>query len=97
MIYPRDFLWGAATSAYQIEGATREDGRGSSIWDQFAATPDVPTRVRPVILPSNTITVWSRMSPSWLIGPERLSLLYRLAAHPARRYWSHQSGGHRLL
>ena len=39
MIYPRDFLWGAATSAYQIEGATREDGRGSSIWDQFAATP----------------------------------------------------------
>ncbi|HEY7346778.1 MAG TPA: GH1 family beta-glucosidase [Ktedonobacterales bacterium] len=37
--FPPTFLWGAATSSYQIEGATREDGRGLSIWDQFAATP----------------------------------------------------------
>ncbi|MEV0092777.1 GH1 family beta-glucosidase [Streptomyces sp. NPDC050738] len=35
-----DFLWGAATSSYQIEGAVTEDGRGPSIWDTFSATPD---------------------------------------------------------
>jgi beta-glucosidase len=37
--FPPTFLWGAATSSYQIEGATHEDGRGLSIWDQFSATP----------------------------------------------------------
>jgi beta-glucosidase len=32
------FLWGAATAAFQIEGATRADGRSESIWDRFSAT-----------------------------------------------------------
>lgn len=37
--FPPNFLWGAATSAYQIEGAVREDGRTPSIWDTFSHTP----------------------------------------------------------
>jgi len=37
--FPADFLWGAATASYQIEGAATADGRGPSIWDTFSRTP----------------------------------------------------------
>jgi beta-glucosidase len=36
--FPKDFVWGTATSSYQIEGAVKEDGRGPSIWDTFSHT-----------------------------------------------------------
>jgi beta-glucosidase len=37
--FPAEFLWGAATSAYQIEGSPLADGAGASIWHRFAHTP----------------------------------------------------------
>jgi len=40
MSFPKDFTWGVAAAAYQIEGAVATDGRGPSIWDVFTHEPD---------------------------------------------------------
>lgn len=37
--FPKNFLWGVASSAFQIEGAARADGKGPSIWDEFCLRP----------------------------------------------------------
>ena len=39
MAFRKDFAWGAATSAYQIEGAVKEDGKGQRIWDVYTGEP----------------------------------------------------------
>jgi len=39
--FPRSFIWGVASSAFQIEGASSADGKGASIWDEFCRVPGV--------------------------------------------------------
>ncbi len=37
--FPKDFLWGAATASFQVEGASQEEGKGESMWDRFCRIP----------------------------------------------------------
>jgi beta-glucosidase/6-phospho-beta-glucosidase/beta-galactosidase len=47
--FPADFVWGAATSSYQIEGAWLDGGKGLSTWDAFCHTPGKIKMIIPVI------------------------------------------------
>ncbi|MGW5054043.1 GH1 family beta-glucosidase [Actinokineospora sp. NPDC004072] len=68
------FLWGVATSAYQIEGGATEDGRGPSIWDTFAAKPGATKDGRTGAVACDHYHRW----------PEDLELLSRLGVQAYR-------------
>ena len=85
-VSPADFVWGAATAAFQIEGATTADGRGESIWDRFAPTPGK-------VLNGDTGDPACDHYHRWRddldlmqsLGLQALPLLDRVAARPADR------------
>ena len=55
--FPKDFLWGSASAAYQVEGGWDADGKGVSNWDKFVRIPG-KTLIRPLII----IIVTKKMS-----------------------------------
>jgi len=72
--FPPGFHWGAATSAYQIEGAVHIDGRGESVWDRFSHTPGVTKDGATGDVACDSYHRW----------PEDLALLKRLGVNAYR-------------
>jgi beta-glucosidase len=58
--FPAGFAWGAATSAYQIEGAIAEDGKGESIWDRFVRQPGRVARGQRAEVAADHYHRWAR-------------------------------------
>ena len=58
-VFPKDFLWGAASSAPQVEGGYQDDGKGLSIWD-VAPAKRLKTE-KPAMLLATTITTIRKM------------------------------------
>ena len=96
--FPEGFRWGAATAAYQIEGAAAEDGRGPSIWDTFARTPG---RVSDGHTGDVACDHYHRYRDDVALmaraGRRHVPVLGGLAAHPARRHRAGQPARPGLL
>ena len=98
MTFPKDFAWGAATAAFQIEGATTADGRGESIWDRFAGTPGKVHNGDTGDPACEHYYRWREdLDLMSSLGLQRLPLLDLLAPDPARRPRTGQPAWARLL
>src|SRR5205823_6557644 len=67
--FPTGFLWGAATSAYQVEGAVTEGGRTPSIWDTFSRVPGAVRNADNLALAAaalgDRVPVWGTLNEPW--------------------------------
>ena len=64
--FPKDFLFGTATSAAQLEGAAREEGKGLSIWDTFAR---IPGNIADGSTPENACDLYHRYEEDLDLAP----------------------------
>ncbi|MGY4326563.1 hypothetical protein ACVWWG_000977 [Bradyrhizobium sp. LB7.2] len=96
--FPAGFLWGTATSSYQVEGAVNEDGRGPSIWDKFVR---IPGKIEDGSTGDRANEHYHRYEEDIALikelGCKALSLLGGLAAGVSGRRRPAESEGARLL
>jgi Glycosyl hydrolase family 1 len=83
--FPEHFLWGTATSSYQIEGAWREDGKGESIWDRFVHTPG---RIQKNDTGDVALDHYHRYKEDVQLQKLRLTILPPLPPPPRPRDWN---------
>ena len=96
--FPNGFLWGTATSSYQIEGAVNEDGRGPSIWDRFAHTPGTISDDSNGDTATDHYHLYKEdIQLMKALGSQGLSILDRLAARLPGRRRRAKSKGPRFL
>ena len=93
-----DFVFGTATSAYQIEGAWNLDGKGPSIWDTFTQTPG---RVAGDVPGDAGVDHYHRLDEDLdllsLLGVDSYRFSLKLVANPSRRRGPGECAGCRLL
>jgi beta-glucosidase/6-phospho-beta-glucosidase/beta-galactosidase len=65
MAFIKDFAWGTATAAYQIEGAHLEDGKGLNIWDIYTRQPGIVTDGYPGDIAKATITTANTLNAAF--------------------------------
>ena len=88
MEFPKDFLWGAASAAAQVEGAWNEDGRGPSIWDVL-----YPGHTKYNEGPLQACDHYHRYREDVALM-KKLPLLGQLVPHPARWHGKNQPERH---
>ena len=88
--FDSDFLWGSATSAYQIEGGTGIDGRTDSVWDTFCRKPGAIRDHTSSEVACEHLKYWKQdVDLMAQIGLQAYRFLYFMVANFAGWLWTH--------
>lgn len=86
-MFPKEFVWGAASAAYQIEGAWDEDGKSDSIWDVFCRKPGAIFRGQTGEVACDHYHRWKEdIALMRELGLKAYRFFSLMAAHPAGRH-----------
>ena len=79
-MFPKDFVWGVASSAYQVEGTDAKDGRGKNIWDEFARSGRVYEHQTAEVCCDHMHRYREDFALMRMLGIKKLSIFHQLVA-----------------